>query len=324
MGDSNIEWTEKVWNPVTGCTQISAGCRNCYAEKMSKRLKGMGQKKYQNGFKVMRHHDALDEPTKWKKPKRIFVCSMGDLFHKDVPFNFIHEVFDMMKQTEQHTFLILTKRPERMKECVTRISKLEALGWSMGFWSHVHLGVSVEDQASADERIPLLLQTPAVKRFVSYEPALGPVDFGRWLPARWECQGCGYRTNSDVGSCNGYCQDSTGASCNAVSCPSCGKHHYWSGSMASLHQIIMGGETGPGARPMHPDWARSVRDQCKEAGVPFFFKQWAKVKCKCYLNAKVASRVSKGQHGGYVCPIHDWGVPEKGYLLDDKEYRELI
>lgn len=240
MGKSKIEWTQKVWNPVTGCTKVSEGCRNCYAERMSKRFAGRGRIP-EDGFKVTLHPERLNEPLRWKKPSRIFVCSMGDLFHKDVPLSFILKVFDRMEQAKQHTFIVLTKRPGRLLEfCATY-----GIG-SMNDWpSNIMAGVSVEDQATANERIPLLLQTPAAKRFVSYEPALGPVDFSQYF-------GC---TCGDEEKCHG--------------CPP-----YISHGAKRLDWLIMGGESGPGARPMHPDWARSVRDQCKIAGVPFFFKQW--------------------------------------------------
>lgn len=269
-GLTKIEWADKVWNPVTGCTKISEGCRNCYAERMAKRLAGRCGYPKENPFAVTLHPDRLEEPLHWKKPSRIFVCSMGDLFHEEVPLKFIAEVFNTMvawrcpkhyrhdededgcfNEDPGHTYLILTKRPKRMKrvmekelseyvgECWGGNTPL-ALEFEVGSWppDNLWLGVSVENQKTADERIPLLLQTPAVKRFVSYEPALGPIDFAPWI-----------------------------------------KQIDW---------LIMGGESGPGARPMHPDWARSTRDQCKAASVPFFFKQWGlgKKAAGCLLDGR--------------------------------------
>lgn len=332
MADSNIDWTDKVWNPVTGCTPVSEGCKNCYAKKMSKRLEVMSIK-YKNGFKVTCHPKYLDEPLGWKKPKRIFVCSMGDLFHEDVDLGFLFHVFDTIEQCPQHTFLILTKRPERIRPILYEHHD----GGSRYFGDedyhpNVYLGVSVEDQATADERIPLLLQTPAAKRFVSYEPALGPVDFER---IQWP-----NKHKVDV---------LRGGAWDALGCPSGFINH---SDMDTLDQIIMGGETGPGARPLHPDWVRSVRDQCKEAGVPFFFKQWGEWlpgdqilvdsdnfklvkkrygektydKDKCGENHKRLKKagfltIISSEYRGYIWKV---GKKNAGHLIDGKEHRELI
>lgn len=236
MTTTKIEWADRVWNPVTGCTKVSEGCRHCYAERMSKRLAGRaGYPK--DGFKVTLHPGKLDEPLRWKKPARIFVCSMGDLFHEDeeVEIGFLTHVFDMMEQCAHHTFLVLTKRPERIKKMMY---DRHGEGWRYfregDYHPNVWLGVSVEDQKTADERIPILLQVPAAKRFVSIEPMLGPINLTGFNSPMW------------------------------------GKIP----QNAFLHWVILGGESGPGARPLHPDWARSVRDQCQAAGVPYFFKQW--------------------------------------------------
>ena len=265
MANTSIEWTDKVWNPVTGCTKVSAGCKNCYAERMMGRnLPGMTQK----FTDVVCHPERLETPLHWRKPSRIFVNSMSDLFHKDVPDEFILSCFQEMASISRHTYQILTKRPERARSLLSRIKLCDpGLGWMtldgenpVGYggkakalfnphtWPlpNVWLGVSVENQETADHRIPLLLQTPAAVRFVSYEPALGPVNF---MGVRVDCNSCpdGFH---GIDALEGH---------NAP---------------AKLDWVICGGESGPGARPMHPDWARSVRDQCKEAGVPFFFKQW--------------------------------------------------
>lgn len=221
---TKIEWTDEVWNPVTGCTKVSQGCKNCYAERIAERF--WGDRKFTD---VQCHEDRLEIPLHWKKPRKIFVNSMSDLFHPAVPFDFVDEVFAAIWKADQHTYQILTKRPERMHDYFKRGN------WMLDYpLSNVWLGVSCEDQKAADERIPWLLKTPAAVRFVSYEPALGPVDFETYIEQ--------------------------------------GEYEE-----PPLDWIIAGGESGPGARPAHPDWFRSVRDQCVEAGVPFFFKQWGGV-----------------------------------------------
>ena len=238
MADTKIEWAEKSWNPVTGCTPVSAGCQNCYARRMASRLRGRYVYPADDPFKVTLHPDKLDEPLHWRKPRRVFVCSMGDLFHDDVHRDNILDVWDVMARAPQHTFLVLTKRPERMQRLVAEwLDHAMTLCLIPHTWPlpNVHLGVSIENQQTADERIPLLLQTPAAVRFVSAEPLLGPVDFND-VPA--------VPTVEDFDKC------------------------VW-----RLGQIICGAETGPGARPMDLDWARSVRDQCAEAGVAYFFKR---------------------------------------------------
>ncbi len=222
MGNTKIEWAEKSWNPVTGCTKISEGCKNCYAERMSKRLAGRCGYPADNPFKVTLHPERLDEPLRWKKPSRIFVCSMGDLFHEDVEPSFIQDVFWKMEECSQHIFMVLTKRPERMRKLLHVFYK----GSQRILPKHIWLGVTAENQEQADKRIPILLQIPAAVRFISYEPALGPVDFGLV------------------------------------------------GGPGDPDWIIAGGESGPHARPAHPDWFRSAREQCQAAGVPFMFKQW--------------------------------------------------
>ncbi|WP_416906212.1 DUF5131 family protein [Micromonospora echinospora] len=209
---TTIEWTEETWNPTTGCDRISAGCDNCYAATLAKRLKGMGSAKYQTdgdprtsgpGFGVAVHPDTLDAPLRWRQPKRIFVNSMSDLFHARVPREFVGKVFAVMAATPQHTYQVLTKRPDRMARILNdlawrssvylRESTLDLRGpareippWPL---PNVWLGTSVEDQRAADLRIPALLDTPAAVRWLSCEPLLGPVDLGGWLP----CGRCGAR-----------------------------------------------------------------------------------------------------------------------------------
>lgn len=280
---SKIEWTDATWSPVTGCDRVSAGCDNCYALTMAKRLKAMGQAKYQNdgdprtsgpGFGLTTHADALAIPFKWRKPKRIFVNSMSDLFHDDVPSAFIAEVFAIMTLSPQHTFQVLTKRHARMRSLlgsdvfraeVARfaIERAEAapgrpylpeeyvVTWGRSWWPlrNVWLGVSVEDQKWADIRIPALLETPAAVRWLSCEPLLGPVQ----LPLLNTVDAC---------TCGHYGPHE----------PTCGLEP--GPAWDQLHWVVVGGESGPGARPMDPEWVRSLRRQCERAGIPFFFKQW--------------------------------------------------
>lgn len=243
---TKIEWCDETWNPVTGCTPISEGCKNCWAGRMSKRLAGRCGYPADDPFRVTFHADQLAQPRRWKKPRRIAVSLMGDLFHEDVPDEWIDKVFGVMAICQQHTFMLLTKRPERMAKylaCDDPHQRIhEEVKWWLGYecptrrainrsdlpLSNVWLGTTVENQKAADERIPWLLKCRAAVRFLSCEPLLGPIDL------------CG-----DIG----FPPD-------------------------ELSWVIAGGESGPGARPMHPDWARSIRDQCQAAGVPFFFKQW--------------------------------------------------
>jgi len=248
MGEnSKIEWTDATWNPVTGCTKVSPGCDNCYAERIVERFKGKGA-----FAQVTLNEERLAAPLKWRKPRRVFVNSMSDLFHDDVPDDYIARVFAVMAATPQHTYQILTKRHARMRSLLNspafnialdlRLSEsigrkaAERVEWPL---PNVWLGVSVEDQKWADIRIPALLETPAAVRFLSCEPLLGPVTL-------WDSLACDHPRHP----------------CTEVGC--------W----RAIDWVIVGGESGPGARPMHPDWARSLRDQCAAAGTAFFFKQW--------------------------------------------------
>lgn len=230
MTTTKIEWADAVWNPVTGCTKVSEGCRYCYAETQAKRF--WGERKF---TEVRCHEDRLETPLSWKKPRRIFVNSMSDLFHKDVPDKFIGAVWSKMLECPQHTFMILTKRPYRMHDVVHKLVE-ECRRKGMREATNIWLLVSVEDQITADKRIPLLLRTPAAVRGVSCEPLLGAVDLGSFL-----------------------CRDYTKGKMTL------GKYLDW---------VIAGGESGRFARPVHPDWVRSLRNQCVNVGVPFFFKQW--------------------------------------------------
>jgi len=212
---SSIEWTESTWNPLTGCTKVSPGCKHCYAERMAKRLQAMGQPNYANGFRLTLHEEVLELPLRWKKPQMIFVNSMSDLFHKAVPIDFVQRTFDVMRRADWHQFQILTKRSERLLE----LDPL--LQWPENVW----MGVSVEN-AKYVRRIDHLRKTHAQIKFLSLEPLLGP------LPDL-ELQG--------------------------------------------IHWVIVGGESGPGARPMDRAWVVDIRLQCQRVRVPFFFKQWGGV-----------------------------------------------
>lgn len=284
MAKTKIEWCDTVWNPVTGCTKVSQGCKHCYAERLANRF--WGERKFTD---VQVHPERLEDPLKWRKPRRVFVNSMSDLFHKDVPFGFIDQVFGVMARATDHQFLVLTKRPARMRYfCNHYFNPQDLAPYPL---LNVWLGVSCEDQAAADERIPLLLETPAAVRFVSCEPLLGPVDLGmstatcdccdrwssRWvrlrgqvtsdLPSLYDVKVAKpgiYRAHSNR---HGALSVETGSGLLGIK-P--GEFE----CLPKLDWVICGGESGPGARPMHPDWARSLRDQCQAASVPFFFKQW--------------------------------------------------
>ncbi len=214
--NTHIEWTQMTWNPVTGCTKVSQGCKHCYAERMSKRLRAMGNDRYRNGFRVTLHDDLIDLPRRWRQPKLVFVNSMSDLFHADVPLQFIQRVFATMAACPQHTFQVLTKRSDRLREIANH------LPWPGNVW----MGVSVEDEA-ATHRIVDLQAVPAQVRFLSVEPLIGPLE---QLP------------------------------------------------LAGIHWVIVGGESGPGARPMKAEWVEAVHRQCQDADVAFFFKQWGGVR----------------------------------------------
>jgi len=213
--NSKIEWTECTWNPVTGCTKISPGCQNCYAKRMARRLQAMGQPNYRNGFRLTTHAHMLELPLRWRQPRSIFVNSMSDLFHKDVPLEFIQQVFDVMRRAPQHRFQILTKRSERLLDLSPEIA------WPENVW----MGVSIENE-DYTFRIDHLRQTGAKVKFLSLEPLLGPLS------------------------------------------------HL---NLSGINWAIVGGESGPGARPVQQEWVTEIRDQCLSAHVPFFFKQWGGV-----------------------------------------------
>ena len=278
---TSIEWSDATWNPITGCTKVSAGCRHCYAERDWVRLQHIPAYAGRAFTDVATHEDRLEQPLRWKRPRRIFVNSMSDVFYPDVSDAFIDKVIAIMALNRRHVFQVLTKRPERMREYLgaLTLSRIESSARSMGYTvmfeeralvslplPNVWLGVSVEDQATADERIPLLLETPAAVRWISAEPLLGPLRLH--LPTRFwgELPGNRRRCNH---CCNGdRCDDSTHFS--RTYCPFC----FGTGGTAPIDWLVVGGESGSKARPMNPEWVRSLRDQCAASGVPFLFKQW--------------------------------------------------
>lgn len=292
MADTAIEWATKVWNPTTGCDRVTPGCDHCYALTMAKRLKGMGSTKYQTdgdprtsgpGFGLAIHEDTLGIPLGWRKPQRIFVNSMSDLFHADVPDEFIARVWAVMASAPRHTFQVLTKRHGRMRSLLSseefrlavqrRIPHAGASPYVAAYWKtwplpNVWLGVSVEDQKRADLRVPALLDTPAAVRWLSCEPLLGPVDVINGLGDGW---------------------------------------------LTGIDWIVAGGESGPGSRPMHPDWARSLRDQCQVAGVPFLFKQWGSHR---------PSAVGSIVRGGVRFPMVPASKRAAGRVLDGRTWDE--
>ena len=246
---TGISWTDATWNPVTGCTEVSPGCDNCYARDIATRF--IGGKSFPRGFRVTLRPQRLDDPLKWADRRMIFVNSMSDLFHREIPDDYLRHVWDVMRRADRHVYQVLTKRAHRMRR---RIHDLH-----LPLLPHVWLGVSVESQELADNRLPELLRIPGedLVRFVSAEPRLGPVDLTSYLP--------GPNHIADLGVPGPY----------ATSIDRLGVERYdWDRQPVSpLAWVITGGESGPRRRPMHYDWARALRDQCAVAGVPFFYKQ---------------------------------------------------
>lgn len=253
--NTKVEWADASWSPVTGCTPISEGCQNCYAKRMARRLAGRyGYPEQPNHFDVTLHGDRLEQPLKWKKPRAIFVCSMSDLFHEDIEWIDIADVWDVMSRAKQHIFMVLTKRPRRMNEFLWDFwLQSDYYCGSGSIPSNIWLGVTAENQKRADERIPLLLQIPATTKFVSIEPCLSPIDLCNISLDSWTrynaLEGCGV-TSRGVGG-----------------------QSYPNVHGNKLDWVVVGTETGPGARSMHLNWARRVRDQCVEFGTPFFYKR---------------------------------------------------
>jgi protein gp37 len=288
---TGIEWTDSTWNPIRGCSRVSEGCRNCYAESVAALFSSPGRA--YEGLAMFKGGDArwtgevrfiekhLADPLGWKEPSKIFVNSMSDLFHPGVKHEWLASIFDVMARAPQHTYQILTKRPERMFDALLTAQAIGAdfertYGhiWPPPNW---WFGVSVEDQATANHRLPILARCPAATRFVSYEPALGPVNFAAAM----------------------------GGDPRAV---------------LAFDWIIVGGESGPRARPMHPDWPRSVRDLCSELGIPFFFKQWGEWMPRDPQNQKEATRIAQLESGVVMSRI---GKHDAGAILDGMQWRQF-
>jgi protein gp37 len=305
--NTKIEWTDATWNPITGCSVVSAGCKHCYAMKLAgTRLRTHPSRvgltrdtaagPVWNG-KVRFNGEWLDQPLRWKRPRRIFVCAHGDLFHESVPDEWIDRVLGIMALAKQHTFQVLTKRVARMHDYLIDVQVRNGIGGAdypedtpIPKFFHfplpnVWFGVSAENQETADERIPHLLQCPAAVRFVSAEPLLGQIDL------RQACAGHRWR-------------DSDGVECCGVT--------------RNLDWVIAGGESGVGARPMHPAWARSLRDQCRNANVPFFFKQWGEF-------ASVSEVDGTGAHHSFAdgATVRRVGKKRAGRLLDGVEHNGM-
>lgn len=244
MAKSKIEWTESTWNPLTGCTKVSPGCKHCYAERMAKRLQAMRLEKYHNGFKLTPHPEVLEDPLHWKKPQLIFVNSMSDLFHDSVPLDFIQQIFAVMRRAHWHTFQVLTKRAERLLELDS------LLDWPPNVW----MGVSVEN-SDYIYRVHLLRQTHAAVKFLSCEPLLGPLPN---LP------------------------------------------------LEGIDWVIVGGESGPKARPMDPSWVREIRDQCQTVRVPFFFKQWGDRPDATVFETQLVDERGNLKHNGRMLDGRVW------------------
>jgi protein gp37 len=321
---TKIEWTNETWNPIVGCSKVSEGCQNCYAEKMAIRVRSMlannitpswvayddvvdMDKKAWNG-KTHLVLSAFEKPFHWRKPRKVFVCSMGDLFHESVPFAWITNVFAVIMANPQHTFQILTKRPDRMLEWFNYIEKIEEHEVMQGpekirylayklydyktefnngnYWplKNLWIGVSAENKEQANKRIPILFKISAAVRFVSIEPMLGAIDLDDF-------------TYDGIGSLQNQ-----------------------------LDWVILGGESGHHARPLHPDWVRSIRDQCKATGIPFFFKQWGEwiPVDHCdednYWAAKKSKEIGNGIQKYLVFKV---GKKRAGNLLDGKRYEEF-
>lgn len=315
--NTSIEWTDATWNTLSGCTRISEGCLNCYIERTPPFR--MAHRKFDSpeiggSTGIILHEDRLDLPLHWRNPRRVFVNSLADLFHDDVPTEHIAKVFATMAQAERHTFQVLTKRPARMRslladgglklaESTSDVETLFALTDAHWPLSNVWIGTSVESQKWADIRIPQLLRTEAAVRFLSCEPLLGPIDLIGDVHA-------GHDWHTDFGqpvclTCS--TEDTTVAYFE--------REHRIDG----IDWLIVGGESGPGARPMHPDWARKLRDQCISADVPYFFKQWGEWEATAWRGIGHGSVKTMSLNGEPARPVVQVGDP-----LDKFGHRTLM
>jgi protein gp37 len=327
---TSIEWTDATWNPVTGCTEVSPGCDHCYAKTFAERFRGGPGHHFEHGFDVQLREDKLSLPLRWRKPRKVFVNSMSDLFHDFVPDDYIARVFAVMAGARQHTFQLLTKRHGRMHSLLNSqrfVDKVRVYySWAdddpsvidyendqrpaFSVWPlpNVWLGVSVENQQWANIRIPALLDTPAAVRWLSCEPLLGPVDLDGpvinghrpkltyWLTGR-----------PDWG------QEHTGPTGVVMQDLVTGPRIDW---------VVVGGESGRGARPMDPEWAHRLRDQCQAANVPFLFKQWGEWAPRCTL-ALCGRRCScAGANASHPTEMHRVGKKAAGRLLGGLTYDE--
>ncbi|MBO0847835.1 MAG: phage Gp37/Gp68 family protein [Pseudonocardia sp.] len=335
---TKIEWTEATWNPVTGCTELSEGCDHCYARTFAERWRGVPGHSYEQGFDLRLWPDRLGVPLRWRKPRQVFVNSMSDLFHTAVPDEFIARVFAVMAATPRHTYQCLTKRHGRMRSLLTSarwpalllnavralpdlvegalpavdydaamawVSAPELAGESPAPLPNVWLGVSAENQKWADLRVRTLMETPAAVRFLSCEPLLGPITLNR-------------------GHCFCPTHETHDRSSRACFNPNCA-------DLRKPDWIIAGGESGPGARPMHPDWARKLRDDCQASDVPFFFKQWGGW-APAELGGWYSRTVRLRRDGTSYSPAQEQESPHDAYLyaprskglrqLDGREWSE--
>lgn len=317
---SSIEWTEATWNPVSGCTEVSAGCDRCYAKTFAERFRGTPGHYFERGFDVQLRPNMLELPLKWRKPKRIFVNSMSDLFHDQVPADYIAQVWAVMAIAQQHTFQVLTKRHARMRSLLTSGTFQTAVAEHILSMTdadelkdagdpfplpNVWLGVSTENQQWADIRIPALLDTPAAVRFISAEPLLGPIDL------------LGDAENPGPAIVRTLVQTQP----NTV----CGPAEYDYDDQVGIDWVIVGGESGHGSRPMHPDWARSLRDQCQAAGVAFLFKQhgeWAPIEPDA-ITAKPTVFLGLDGKGTYYADRYRDGVATLARVGKKASGREL-
>lgn len=354
--NTHIEWTDATWNIITGCTLLSEGCRHCYAATLAvtrlkhipsraglARINAVGEAKFTG--EVRFNQQWLDQPLRWKKPRRIFVCAHGDLFHENVPDEWIDKVFAVMALCPRHTFQVLTKRPERMatyfagrranfgraSEVLHKmdhpcneddhdwaVDQLDAFDSSGRLMHQVWLGTSVEDQATAEARVPHLLATPASVRFVSAEPLLGPVDFRKLSDENWTTETLHLDATTGFTHNAGFVQEEIATRDGAPLLRDLPPRLDW---------VVVGGESGRGARPMHPDWARSIRDQCQAAGVAFFFKQWgawAPISFDDLMSEEMESLEIEGKlHGFADQPMLLSGKARAGRLLDGREWNQM-